>query len=170
LADNVVPRVVVGVDGSESGDIALRAALDEAARRGARLVVVSVWEPPEGRREPGEYDATSLDAGHERLVREHVRLVLRGYSTVEVPVEVHARSGPPADVLVDAARNAAVLVVGHGAQRATVAPVVVRCVLRAPCAVLVAPPVTAPDLGDADMPHGNVLPLTRPQRPQNGAG
>jgi nucleotide-binding universal stress UspA family protein len=45
-----MPRVVVGVDGSERGDAALRRALREASRLGGRLEVVSAWEPRRRRR------------------------------------------------------------------------------------------------------------------------
>ena len=56
-------RIVVGVDGSEGSARALDWALDEAARRHARLDVVHVWNYPwvvsrQGRRRR-EWDATS---------------------------------------------------------------------------------------------------------------
>lgn len=177
MASNDVPRVVVGTDGSASGEVALRYALFEAARRGARVTVVSVWEPPEDPREdygPRRYDATSLDAGHERLAHEHVRLVASESMAGEVPIEVHVRSGPPADILIEAARDAVLLVVGHGGhsgpRSVTLGPVALRCVLHAPCAVLVVPPVAPPDLRDSTGTSGNVLPLTRPRRPPEGPG
>ena len=39
-------RIVVGIDGSKSGDEALRFALEEARLRGAALRIITVWSTP----------------------------------------------------------------------------------------------------------------------------
>lgn len=148
MADDGTPRVVVGVDGSKGGDVALRYALQEAARRGADVDVVSAWEPPI--RSLAEtfglepYDRTRWDSAHERAAHEHVDQVLAEEpGGAERRVEVHARTGRPADILVEAARGADLLVVGHrgrgGVSGVALGSVGLHCVMHAPCPVLVVP-------------------------------
>lgn len=150
MSDDEDPRVVVGVDGSDHGDLALRYAVQEAARRDARVVAVSAWDPPiETLGEYygiGHYDEDKLDAVHERAMQEHVDRVVAGWpGTDGVPIEVHARTGRPADVLVEAARGADLLVVGRrgrgGPLHATsLGSVGLGAVVHTPCPVLVVPP------------------------------
>ena len=54
-------RIVVGTDGSESGDEAVRFAAAEAASRGALLEIVHVWPEP---------DTVTLGASRRAAVRE----------------------------------------------------------------------------------------------------
>lgn len=148
------PWVVVGVDGSEPGDAALRAALGEAAHRGARLVAVWAADPPiqtvaqyYGLQ---DYDRTALDAAHARAAREHIDTVVGGVAgAAGVAVEVHTASGGPAEVLLEAARGAELLVVGHrgrsGLRAMALGSVTLSCVLHAPCPVLVIPASVRPD-------------------------
>jgi nucleotide-binding universal stress UspA family protein len=154
MSDDESPRVVVGVDGSDHGDLALRFAVAEAARRGARVVAVSAWDPPiETLGEYygiGHYDEDKLDAVHERSTRDHVDRVVTGWpGTDGVPIEVHARTGRPADILVEAARGADLLVVGRrgrgGPLHATpLGSVGLAAVVHASCPVLVVPAAVEP--------------------------
>jgi nucleotide-binding universal stress UspA family protein len=109
----VTGRIVVGVDGSEGSACALQWALDEAARRHARLDVVHVWNypwvvAPRGRRRPG-WDARNVAVAREVLA-DATRTVPVG------PDAVDARrilgEGPAAEVLLRAAVGADLLVVG----------------------------------------------------------
>jgi nucleotide-binding universal stress UspA family protein len=117
-----VGKIVVGVDGSEESKNALRWALEEARLRSAEIVAVHAWEAPPAMPEPGPapgFDLVAIlpeveEAG-ERLVRAVVEEVVGDDSNVTV--EPVAIVGPPASVLVDAARDADMLVVGsrgHG--------------------------------------------------------
>lgn len=148
MADGEGHRVVVGIDGSGSGDEALHHAFREAARRGVRVVAVSVWDPPI--RSFAEsfglesYDSTKWDAAHEKWAREHVdRVVAEVPEARGVAIEVQAHTGRPADLLVEAARGADLLVVGHRGRRGLgglgLGSVALSCVLHAPCPVLVVP-------------------------------
>ncbi len=137
--------VVVGVDGSEHADAALRYALAEAARRGTRVVAVVAWGPWDIF---GGYSALEDPDVVERRLREqadaHIRRVHHTVGVPDVPLELAFRLGGAADVLVDLARPAALLVVGHrgqGCVRSMIGSVALRCVLRAPCPVAVVPGV-----------------------------
>ena len=147
-----MPLVVVGVDGSEHGDAALRRALREASRLGGRLEVVSAWE----RRglTLAEYldlplgDEGELEAELDRRARAQVDRVMATEPDHGVDVQVRAHAGRPAEVLLEAARGADLLVVGHrgrGAFRSVaLGSVGLSCVLHAPCPVLVVPVPTTP--------------------------
>ncbi len=147
-------RVVVGVDGSAEADVALDWAADEAARRGARLQVVSVaqepelWAVPYGLAPPLpttplEFPDIARAAAQEALdglARRHPELAR------SVRAEVVGLVGHPAAELVDHAAGAAVLVLGHRGRgtlaSAALGSVGLSCVLHARCPVtVVRPPV-----------------------------
>jgi nucleotide-binding universal stress UspA family protein len=141
--------VVVGIDGSEHADAALRYALVEAARRRTRVVAVVAWGPWDIF---GGYSAREEPDVVEHRLREqadaHIRRVHETVGVPDVPFELAFRVGGAADVLVDLARPAALLVVGHrgrGCVRSMIGSVALRCVLRAPCPVTVVPRVDGTD-------------------------
>ncbi|MET8946873.1 universal stress protein [Streptomyces sp. NPDC004542] len=105
------PKVVVGVDGSESSYAALRWAVRYAGLVGGTVDAVSVWELP------GRYGwsapAVDMDVDEEearRRMRQELTDVL-GTDAAE-SVRTHVVHGNPADVLLRAAEGAEVLVVG----------------------------------------------------------
>jgi nucleotide-binding universal stress UspA family protein len=140
-------RIVVGVDGSPGAQAALRFALADAARRGARLLVLAVAQMPEywatayGTTAPLPLDDI-LD-GVRTMAQREVDALVAAHPDVagRVPITVEARHGAPADVLMDQAAGADLLVVGHrgrGAFRSAVlGSVGLRCVLHATCPVTV---------------------------------
>src|ERR687892_2076733 len=99
--------IVVGTDGSETADIALRRAIELAALTGAKLHVVSAYEPAPARvggnqpvAEAAEWSVGSdfkVDA-----VLQRAQDTARGGS---VEIEVHAPKGDPADALINTARE-----------------------------------------------------------------
>jgi nucleotide-binding universal stress UspA family protein len=106
-------KIVVGVDGSEEAQAALRWAFDEAHLRQAQLDVVHAWTypyqgPRTGVTEPR--DLMELDAAK---ALENTMTRLRGERT-DTSVILHAcvREGNPADVLVQESKDADLLVVG----------------------------------------------------------
>ncbi len=113
--DTVVRQeVLVGVDGSESGDAALALAFEEAALRKARLHAVHVWSEP-GSAGPGEmmplvYDPEIvIEEQADRLDGSLAPWRVR-YPDVEVvPEVVHGR---PVRILGGASARADLLVVG----------------------------------------------------------
>ena len=108
--------IVVGIDGSEQSREALQWALEEARLRSAEIVAVHAWEPPPTIPQPGPapgFDLVAvlpaLQEAGERLVRAVVEEVA---GDSDVTVEPVAIEGRPVSVLVDAARDAEMLVVG----------------------------------------------------------
>lgn len=133
-------RIVVGVDGSSGSQAALRWALVEAATRNVPLhAVMCAAPPPAGRTTgvdsvPSAQDPTTLDA----LLADAAAA-----SGAAVAVTAFVIHGHPAQVLLDAAPDAELLVVGcrgHGRVVGTlIGSVSQLLVTRAPCVVVVVP-------------------------------
>jgi nucleotide-binding universal stress UspA family protein len=158
MSEETNPLVVVGVDGSDNGDAALRYALHEVVRRGGRLRAVSAWERPELTLSEfyglPMHDEDKIQAAHEQDTRRRVEQMMAADPDLgDIPLEVRAQVGRPADVLVEAARGADLLVVGHrgrgGLRSAVLGSVGLSCVLHAPCPVLVVP-MAKTSKGEAD--------------------
>jgi nucleotide-binding universal stress UspA family protein len=116
----VAGRIVVGIDGTEHAAAALRWAAEEAALRSATLVAVHAWSfvpvttPADSGLVPMAWTDSMevLDASRaaaERTAAEQVREVLGEDNDVVLDVV----EGGPADVLVAAAADADLLVVGN---------------------------------------------------------
>jgi nucleotide-binding universal stress UspA family protein len=129
--------IVVGTDGSETAREAVRQATELAAMFGARIELVSAYEPvPE---EPPQ--GWSLSA------RPDVEAALRSASeeirAAGVDVTTYARQGDPAAALLDVAeeRRADLIVVGNkgmtGAERFLLGSVPNKVSHHAPCSVLI---------------------------------
>lgn len=117
---HVAGRIVVGIDGTEHAAAALRWAADEAALRSATLVAVHAWSfvpvttPADSGLVPMAWTDSMevLDASRaaaERTAADQVREVLGEDNDVVLDVV----EGGPADVLVAAAADADLLVVGN---------------------------------------------------------
>ncbi|MFD7624889.1 universal stress protein [Streptomyces sp. NPDC059851] len=142
------PRIVVGVDGSSSSRAALRWAVRYAGLVGGEVEAVTAWEVPgESSWSAPAVDATFDEEEAERSLVEEVRTVLGE----EGAALVHERlvHGHPAEVLVDAAQGADVLVVGsrgHGGfRRALLGSVSQQVALHAPCPVTIVRPDATDD-------------------------
>jgi nucleotide-binding universal stress UspA family protein len=137
--------VVVGVDGSECARVALEAAAQEAALRKARLRIVSAWDIApavySGGFAPG-FDQETIDAfreSAETVVRDALAEAKRLQPALEA--EGRTREGQAAEVLLDEARDAALIVVGNrgrgGFASLLLGSVSQQVVHHAPCPVLV---------------------------------
>jgi len=132
-------RFVVGIDGSEQSQEALRWALRQARLTGASVDMVAVW------RYPVTYSLAVMgeDLGLEAEARKMLAEVLSqaGEDAAGVEVRELVGEGPPAQVLLDSARGADLLIVGSrgrgGFASAVLGSVSLACVLHAPCPVLV---------------------------------
>lgn len=113
-------HVVVGVDGSESSQRALEWAANEAHEHQAELVVMTTYIVPSAPMTVGYLAMPSLDeqewqAEAEEKTRELVRDTLGAEPAMKVTVE--AVHGLPAKMLIDASKDADLIVVGtrgHG--------------------------------------------------------
>ena len=139
-------RIVVGVDASEAAKDALRWAVEEARLRGAEVLAVHAWEPPEAFPDlsPGSrIDLVELVAdAYERAVRFVTGVVEEVVGDGLTPgVSAVAVEGPPGAALIDAAQEAQLLVVGSkgetGLADALLGSVTEECVRHAPSSVLI---------------------------------
>ena len=143
LAELPVPenqfRIVVGIDGSESGAKALQWAIDYARCRPAVIDVVTAWTFPmvEG------YAFTNTLSEVENDARALVKATM-SHVAEEVPeivVRGETADGEAGPVLVNAANGADLLVVGargtSGLERLLQGSVSAYCAKRATCAVVV---------------------------------
>ena len=138
--------VLVGVDGSPESGAALKYAVAEANRRGARLRVVSTYFPEysvHGRTEPVTASETGVEVDLEQEIRHVVEDALAG-DALPQPAEIVVAAGPAAGVLIDASGEVDVLVLGHrgrgGFASMLLGSVSLQCVLHARCPVIVVRP------------------------------
>jgi len=112
--------VVVGVDGSASSSLAVTFATDMARLAGAELVLVSAWQRPSrepwmaGSDEvPEQSPGSAKPPGHRaavQVVRNAAALVHE--MAPNLPVIQVIRQGSAHEVLIDAAKEAGLLIVG----------------------------------------------------------
>jgi nucleotide-binding universal stress UspA family protein len=134
------PRIVVGVDGSESSRQAMRWAARQAQLTGARLDVVITWELPTSYGWVAPYPADFNPAADaQKAADEEVSAALGTYPDVRVQTTIV--EGHPAPTLVQASRGADLLVVGsrgHGEFAGMlIGSVSQHCASNAQCPVLV---------------------------------
>ena len=136
------PRIVAGVDGSASARSALRWALRQAELTGGSVDAVIAWHYPAsyggyGMVPFGSGDG-NFDSWAEKSLADEVAAVAGDSS---VPVRTQVTEGNPAQVLLDAADGADLLVVGcrgHGGfTEALLGSVSQHCVHHARCPVVV---------------------------------
>ena len=139
--------IVVGTDGSDTAREAVRQAVELAARVGARLQIVSAYEPVTGARLREEAEQVPPDLQWLVNPRENVDATLREAAQAArsggVEAMTYARQGDPADAILDVAaeQGADLIVVGNkgmtGARRFLLGSVPNRVSHHAPCSVLI---------------------------------
>lgn len=140
-------RIVVGVDGSVGGRAALRWALAEAARRGAKVDAVHAWRSSVASGAAAYIPLWVDPAEEEAWAKAVLDDVVSQARSAGHAVVVHqiVAEGHPAAILVEAARGADLLVVGrrgHGGFEGLLLGSVSRsCLHHAPCPVVVVPGV-----------------------------
>jgi nucleotide-binding universal stress UspA family protein len=103
--------VVVGVDGSEPSGAALEFAFEEADLRGVPLHAVHAWQPPSPPWRAGlRYDADEIETAQRHQLYGWLQPAKDKHP--HVPVEHHLVAGDPPTVLIEAARDASLLVIG----------------------------------------------------------
>jgi nucleotide-binding universal stress UspA family protein len=139
--------IVVGTDGSETATQAVRQAVDLARAVGAKLELVSAYEPVPEQRLREERRQAPEDLQWVINPREDVDATLEAAAAVareaEVTVDVYPRQGDPADAILDVAeeREADLIIVGNkgmtGAKRFLLGSVPNKVSHHAPCSVLI---------------------------------
>ncbi|MFF9375774.1 universal stress protein [Streptomyces griseoluteus] len=138
------PRIVVGVDGSESSKQALRWALRQAEATGSVLEAVTAWEYPQLYGSLGWMPPLSEEeVDFERIARQVLLDAVKEVAGPEPSVELRTTVafGPPTSVLLEASRGASLLALGsrgHGGfKEALLGSVGQHCTHHATCPVVV---------------------------------
>ena len=131
-------RIVVGVDGSDGGRLALRWAVHEAATRGGTVQAVTAWRCDD--LDPVHAD----DPVKRRRMAERILMdEIAGMPFAGTPIAAEVVEGRAAEVLCAAARDADLLVLGgHGHSKVwhtVLGSVSEECVREAGCPVVVIP-------------------------------
>ncbi|MEN0083384.1 MAG: universal stress protein [Leifsonia sp.] len=143
----VSPPIVCGVDGSEESRRTLHEAARLAEALGTRLEVVMAWQ-----HSTSMYDAYYPEPGRgpKAVAYGVLEELVRGEFGEARPewVHLHAELGHAGTVLVEAAKDAAMLVVGSRGLSGLASPflgsVSLYCATQAPCPVLVVRPEGRP--------------------------
>ena len=140
-------RIVIGTDGSETASEAVRQATELAKMSGARLDIVSAYEPIPRTRLQEEQRQAPGDVQYEISPREDVNLTLdsaAGTARNEgLEDQTHAMEGDPADAILDVAEEvkADLIIVGNkgmtGARRFLLGSVPNKVSHHAPCSVMI---------------------------------
>ena len=149
-------KIIVGVDGSAASVEALRQAEKIGAATGATIEAWTCWDFPAGYE---AYLAAGID-GFAHVEEEALdRALVQAFGS-DQPRNVVRRlvRGPVRSTLIDATRNATMLVVGrrgHGGFRGLLGSVSSACVAHAHCPVLV---VHAPEKDQREHTGHDVIP------------
>jgi nucleotide-binding universal stress UspA family protein len=137
--------IVVGTDGSEHAARALGWAIEEAKLRDAQIHVVTAWHVPTAAYgAPGFVPLTtpSIEETFRKAAEEAAATATEQARSAGVRVDVSVKQGQPADVLLDAAASADLLVVGsrgHGGfVGLLLGSVSAQCAHHAPCPLVIA--------------------------------
>jgi nucleotide-binding universal stress UspA family protein len=103
-------RTVVGVDGSPSSVQALRWALEQARLTGAPLCTVTAWAIPASYAMAVMVEDIDWEESARTVLDGAIKDAARGAEAL--PVQQEVIQGHPAKVLVEASRDAGLLVVG----------------------------------------------------------
>ncbi|MEA2374851.1 MAG: hypothetical protein QOD53_1314 [Thermoleophilaceae bacterium] len=139
--------IVVGTDGSETAAEAVRQATELAKAVGAKIELVSAFEPVGNQRLREERQEVPEDLQWMVNAREDVEATLSDAAEKVkeggVEVETFSRQGDPADAILDVAeeQNADLIIVGNkgmtGAKRFLLGSVPNKVSHHAPCSVMI---------------------------------
>jgi nucleotide-binding universal stress UspA family protein len=145
--DGRVPRIVAGVDGSASSRGALRWAVRQARLTGGTVDAVIAWQYPAAATGYAWVPIAAVDSvdsvDYEEIARKVAAEAISNVDTAggDVRISTRVQQGCAAQVLIDAAAGADLLVVGsrgHGGfSGALLGSVSMHCVHQAPCPVVV---------------------------------
>jgi len=145
------PPIVVGVDGSPASGLALSWAVRDAEARGLPVLAISTYAiPAMASSAPGYVsDLDGLADECRSLLASDIAAAAKGHPMVQFESKVV--EGPAALVLIEASRNASVLIVGSrgrgGFAGLLLGSVSQQCVTHAICPVIVVRPGKPPNKG-----------------------
>ena len=165
---SVSPHIVCGVDGSEESRRALHEAAKLAEALGTRLEVVMAWQ-----HSTSMYDAYFPVPGRTPKVEAYATLeeLLHGEFGDRAPEWVHlnAEFGHAGTVLIAAAQDAEMLVVGSRGLSGLASPflgsVSLYCASQSPCPVLVVRPGAERPRHDTKPTHTTSVNARSPRKP-----
>ena len=143
MPNDVFRSIVVGTDGSETADEAVRQAAQLARLLGARVHLVCVYETPAGADRDDERGGDDWARGTRDAVDATLARSAAVFAAAGVEVDLYPQRGDPADSILDVAeeRDADLIIVGNrgrtGAKRFLLGSVPNRISHHAPCAVLI---------------------------------
>jgi nucleotide-binding universal stress UspA family protein len=107
--------IVVGTDGSDPAERAVREAIGIAARDGAKLHIVTAFPDPAMFQERIATGATPVDVNLRDVAESVAMRHVHDANEKGVEVETHAREGNPAEAILDTANEvkADLIVVGN---------------------------------------------------------
>jgi nucleotide-binding universal stress UspA family protein len=107
--------IVVGTDGSEPAERAVREAIGIAARDGAQLHIVTAFPDPAMFRERIASGAMTVNINLREVADSVAARAVREAEAEGVEVTTHAHEGDPAEAILDTAseQNADLIVVGN---------------------------------------------------------
>ena len=135
-------KLVVGIDGSEGSRNALRWAIDEAGHRDATVEGLHAWQPllAAGLYSGAVFTDESVQEAGEKVLDDAIAAADPGGSA---KVERRCVTGQPAEALIEAGKDADLLVVGSrglgGFRRLLIGSVSSQVSHHAPCPVVVVP-------------------------------
>lgn len=140
--------ILVGTDGSDTATTAVRYAIDLAVQLGARMLIVSAYEPVSDQRLRGARVEVPKDLQWMVNPREDVLTMLErakqeAHGAGVAEVETFGRQGDAADAIIDVAeeQRTDLIVVGNrgmtGAKRFLLGSVPNKVSHHAPCSVLI---------------------------------
>jgi nucleotide-binding universal stress UspA family protein len=145
--DSMFGSIVVGTDGSETANEAVRQATELAKAVGASIYLVSAFEPVGNQRLREERQQVPEDMSWMVNEREDVNATLKQAEEQiredGIDVEIFARQGDPADAILDVAeeQKADLIIVGNkgmsGAKRFLLGSVPNKVSHHAPCSVMI---------------------------------
>ena len=128
---------VVGVDGSEHGNAALRWAVAEAEVHEGEIIAVFAWQMPFIGM-PGAFDRDEIERYYKKFIDEVVAAAVPG---TKVPITKLVAQGDVSESLIEAAKAADMLVLGSrgrgGFAGLKLGSVSHECVQHAPCPVVI---------------------------------
>ena len=145
--DHTSERIIVGVDGSPSSRHALRWAVRQAELTGSSVEAITAWQSPAMVGIGTPFTDADTGGGDDNGIRVAVQDMLRAavaeasVPSPSVTVKAEVGEGSPAQLLLDAAKGASMIVVGsrgHGGLSGTLLGSVGQTLSHhAPCPVLI---------------------------------